>query len=681
MITGADLGNLPAGVTAHASLAAAPGDGGQALLVSAGGLRAPTAGNLTAASGTIDLRLQAPADWPVEEDRAVFHCGEQAHVHLTLLFRQGGLMAVYKGGEPYFAAVHYSAARAWSPLSWHRLTFTWQAAAAEVKFLLSVDGRLTGSSTGRLMDPWPTHCSIGDRGSRTPWRGLLGAISLAPCFTLPAEMTPGDRTVTVDATREVGTCYAFWTVANCNEPHRFTDEAYRRGCRARPFIRQVNAVYLLGGRYRDQNVWYAGLDAHGRLEVDFRGLIDQIRGMLDVGYTPWIVLDNVPYAMSDPPREHTYGNTAPPADVTVWARYVEAAVQAMVDAFGAERVASWWFRVGTEPDLNPGHWCGTREEYLRLYDHTVAAVTRVLPGATIGPGNILNPAGGQFGTRSTGNWGLDIIDHCGAGRNHATGAVSTQMDWFSSSWYGRVGQSLDAFDDAVARVRERLDRYPRFAHTPLIVGEFAVLHDERGRRLWAGDTTEWAASFYAALAARVYAHGIRHVYEWAATTAGLYHARAHVIAMLERVVGSPRLAVTVEARSSADAGALAFRQGESLCLLLYNHRPLRQPKVPETIHLVVRDPRLTGGSTWRLSEALLDAEHGVWTHAFEADCAEAGIEADPTAGAHEGSIGRTYGEAGVALFRRNLGTYRALAEVPTVRVDEPVTVGDGEWRT
>lgn len=677
---GGDLAELPAGVSAHASLTTAPGDGGLAFLCSGGGLTIPTAGHLTAARGTIDLRLQTPAEWPVEEDRAVFHCGEQTHVHLTLLFRQGRLMAVYKGGEPHFALVNYAGSRGWAPLSWHRVTFSWQAEGGNVEFLLSIDDQLAGTSAGRLMDPWPAVCTVGDRNGRNPWQGLLDDVSLSPEFTLPPELAPGERTVTVEAARELGECYPFWTVANCNQPHRFTEEAYRRSCRVRPFIKQVNAVYLLGGRYRDQNVWYQGLAADGSLRVDFTGLIEQIQGMLDVGYTPWIVLDNVPYAMSDPPQEHTYGNTAPAADVTVWERYVEAVMRAIVEGFGAERVADWWFRVGTEPDLNPGHWCGTKEQYLEHYDRTVAAVTRVLPNAIIGPGNILNPVSGQFGTQTTGFWGLDIIDHCGAGRNHATGETGSRMDWFSFSWYGRVGQPLQRFDDAVGLIRERLARYPQFADRPLVVGEFAVLHDERGRRLWSGDTTEWAASFYAGLADRVYRHGIRQVYEWAGSTAGVYHARGNVIAMLEQMVGGRRLAVTVEGESAADAGALAFRQGEDLYILVYNHRALRRPKVNETIHLVVRDPRMVAGGSWRLRESRLDADHGVWTHAFEADCAAAGLVADPTAGAHEGGIGRTYGEAGEALFRKNRAKYQALAEVPVVR-DEAVTVGDGEWRT
>ncbi len=65
---------------------------------------------------------------------------------------------------------------------------------------------------------------------------------------------------------------------------------------------------------------------------------------------------------------------------------------------------------GTEPDLRPAHWAGTREEYFAHYDYTVEAVRSVLPDARIGPGNILNP-------RYSKRWGLDIIDHLAKGAN------------------------------------------------------------------------------------------------------------------------------------------------------------------------------------------------------------------------------------------------------------------------
>lgn len=664
-IDGDQAADLPGGIEV------VPGEVGHALRFSTVGIAVPTAGNLTAAAGTVRLRLQMPADWPVDDDRVPFHLEQTSHQHVTLLFRDGGLMAVYKGGEPYFASINSPLTKRWAPLSWHEIWFCWQAHGEEVEFMLALDGEVVGTAGGHLLPEWPAACTVGSRGERTPWQGLMDDIELLPTRKLPPALSPGSRTITVDTGREVGESYSFWTVGNYNRPQDFVKPDYFRNSRVgRPFTSQANAVYLLGGRYVDQNVWYLGLGPDGQPRVDFTGMIAELRACVDAGFTPWPVLDNVPYAMSDPPQENTYGNTAPAADVNVWAKYVELAIRAMVDAFGAETVSRWWFRIGTEPDLNPGHWCGTKEQYLEHYDRTVQAVRTVLPHAIVGPGNILNPAGGQFGERSVGNWGLDIIDHCGR--------TGTPMDWFSFSWYGRVGQPLTVFDDAVRAVRERLEKYPQLSDTPVLVGEFAVLHDDRGRRLWGGDTTEWAASFYAALADRVYRHGVRQVYEWSQTTGGVPHARALVMTMLQTMSGGQRLAVDVAGESAADCGALAVRKSEDLYLLLYNHRPLRQPHVPEQVTLTIRDARFKAGASWLLDEQLVDADHGVWSYAFEADCRAAGLAPDPQAGRYEGAISLSHGDAGVALFGQHKARYAELARPAELAVDKPVEVGAGQ---
>jgi xylan 1,4-beta-xylosidase len=657
---------------------------------SSGIVTAPTAPWLTATQGLIDVECQMPADWPSGEDAALFHAQSKSHVHATLFFRGGALWAVYKGGEAYFASVTLPEAAKWPAGSWHRIQFGWRLAqddagetvTNEVAFTLVADGRSAGDGLGRVMDPWPERCELGGKNGSAPWRGKVRRLALSTRPLLiseaVAELKAGERSIMVKADHPLGTCYRFWAVANCNGPHRFLQPGHADGIRrGQPFIRDINAVYLLGGRYPDQNVWYRGVAQDGRLDVDFSGLIAQLKAMLDGGFTPWIVLDNTPYAMSHPPQESTYGNTAPPDDERLWARYVAAAVRAMIDAFGKERVSQWWFRVGTEPDLLPGHWSGTREQYFAHYDHTVSAVTGLLPNVRIAPGNILNPRDGQFGTKTRGLWGLDIIDHAACGTNAVTGGIGTRMDWFSCSWYARVGRPLSDFDDAVNLMRKRLERHPQFRETPLVIGEFAVLHDESGRRLWGGDTTEWAASFYAGMADRVYRYGIRQVYEWSQTTDGVLHPRTQVIAMLDRMADGQRVETEVRADSAADCGALACRKGDDLYVLLYNHRALRRPSIPEKVQLVVSDGRMKKGAAWQLSETLLDATHASWAYAFAADCRAAGVKPLPQAGRYEGGLSLLYGPPGVEVFRKNREKYARLAQVSETA--EQVEVGAGSF--
>ena len=568
-------------------------------------------------------------------------------------------------------------------------------------------------------------------GRAASWRRLFVAAVLASCAVAavggprPAppsapEPAAAPLTITVRADRAEGNCYAFWRVGNFPAPHEFLDPNYKKVVDgACPFVREVNAVYFLGGRWEGQNEWFLGVGADGNLRTDFRGMIAELKGMIAMGLRPRIVLDNTPFKMSNPPQMNAYGNTAPPADERVWRRYVKAALEAMVAAFGRETVAGWHFRVGTEPDLRPGHWAGTKEEWLAHYDYTADAFASVLPEGEIGSGNIMNPAyaarapasapGGGAGPSSApapgprrgrgaaaggrGStapasaprgprvlWGLDIIDHCAEGNNAATGSKGTRMDSFSLSCYARVGGSPRNFDDAIDAIRNRLAKYPRLARVPIDVGEHAVLGDDQGHRLYAGDTTEWSAGFYAFLADRVYARGVRTVIEWDSATHGVLHPKGQVIGMLERMAGGERLAATPRSDPNAPAqcGAVACRKDGRLFVLLYNHAAQRRGGAARKVRLEFVDPALRAGAEWRASEWAVDANHAAWAYEFEADAAAAGVKPLPSAGLYEGSPTRLYGPDGETVFARNRAKYLRLAELPQTRRDEPLKAAGGK---
>ena len=271
-----NLADLPDGSTPHASVKPAPiaKTGGATdpeadappLAFSEGGIALPTTGLLTAANGSIELDCQAPEDWPAKNDRTLFHLIAHSHAHVTLFFREGLLMAVYKGGEEYFASLRCDQTIQWQPGSWHRVQFSWQAAnSEEVDFLLTVDGKLIGVAVGRLLEAWPDRCEVAVRNGGSPWRGLLRNIVVSSKPIEPPNLAPGNRTITIKGDRPIGETYRFWTVGNYNQPHRFSTPGYGDGiARSQPFVKQVNAVYLLGGRYRDQNNWFLGNDRPAR---------------------------------------------------------------------------------------------------------------------------------------------------------------------------------------------------------------------------------------------------------------------------------------------------------------------------------------------------------------------------------------------------------------------------------
>ena len=49
--------------------------------------------------------------------------------------------------------------------------------------------------------------------------------------------------------------------------------------------------------------------------------------------------------------------------------------------------STFWFRVGTEPDTQPGHWNDTNSKYIDMYVAVAAALEATLPQAKLGPGH------------------------------------------------------------------------------------------------------------------------------------------------------------------------------------------------------------------------------------------------------------------------------------------------------
>ncbi len=691
-IDAASLNHLPDGTEVDRGVSTVRTPDGEAIVFSGGGITVPTPNGLTADVGSLEATFRVGDEWDDRTRRTLIAIGEESAQHISISAERGRVIARYDSGDADPAVVLFHARRR-SPDDPVSLRFSWKADGGTVLCWLVADGELTGLSRSAPIRGFPETVRIGFDDDGTAWDGTLGSITFSFAAVPPPELEPGERRLRVRADLPGGALHSFWHVANfaLPESRTFTEpDAYDTLMGRAPFTTEVLVDYTFGGRFPDSDEWFLGVDDQGAPETDFAGMLKRIGNVIDAGLKPWIALEKVPPAMSDPPRWHAYGNTAPPADYDLWHAFVSEAISALVGRFGREAAGSWSYIVATEPDLHPHHWAGTREEFLKYMDYSMDAVTRVLPEAPISPGNILNPAFAheyrdQWGTdevarhvRARDQWGLDIIDHAATGTNAYTGHTGSRIDFFSASWYIRMGMSNDGFDRAVETMRTRLDRYPRFAGVPVDIREFGVLSDEQGRRLFAGETTEWSASFYASIARRVYDLGVRYIFEWDHATRGVLHPRGHVIGMLEQMTGGRRLPVEVEeAESNADCHAIAVRKDGRLLMLVFNHRPLRHARVPETVQLELVDPAMQAGDRWLLSEWTIDAERTVWARAFEADAREAGLERRPRAGAYEGNPARLYGEAGEALFFENIDRYRALAKLPQTKERLELIVEDG----
>ncbi len=138
----------------------------------------------------------------------------------------------------------------------------------------------------------------------------------------------------------------------------------------------------------DDDVGVFTRDAQGRPRYNFT-YVDQIYdGLLARGVKPFVELGFMPEALSsDPSKHHSFWyhpNVMPPRDYAEWDALIRAFAEHLVARYGIDEVATWYFEVWNEPNLD--FWGGEPKQstYFTLYDHTVRALKSVSPRLRVG---------------------------------------------------------------------------------------------------------------------------------------------------------------------------------------------------------------------------------------------------------------------------------------------------------
>ncbi len=194
-------------------------------------------------------------------------------------------------------------------------------------------------------------------------------------------------------------------------------------------LREVKAV--TGLRYvRFHNILH---DEVGVYDEDDQGqplynfsYVDQIYdGLLENGVRPFVEISFMPKKLALRQDVHPFWYqqiVAPPKDYVKWDGLMRALAQHLVDRYGIDEVAQWYFEVWNEPNID--FWTGEPKQasYFELYDHTARALKAVSPRLRVG-----GPAS------SSAHWVDDFLRH--------TAAEQVPVDFASSHGYA---------DDSVA---------------------------------------------------------------------------------------------------------------------------------------------------------------------------------------------------------------------------------------
>lgn len=128
-------------------------------------------------------------------------------------------------------------------------------------------------------------------------------------------------------------------------------------------------------------------DEQGHAVYNF-SYVDQIYdGLLGNGVRPFVEISFMPKKLAARQDVHAFWYkpiVSPPKDYAKWDALMQAFAQHLIDRYGINEVAQWYFEVWNEPNID--FWTGDPKQttYFELYDHTARALKSVSPRLRVG---------------------------------------------------------------------------------------------------------------------------------------------------------------------------------------------------------------------------------------------------------------------------------------------------------
>jgi len=293
---------------------------------------------------------------------------------------------------------------------------------------------------------------------------LLVAVSGGTCFA-QQESGAQQSTIVVDAHAKGTPFPHFWEeMFGSGRAHLAMRQSYRddiERVRKVTDFRYVRFHAILD----DENGVYSE-DKDGSPVYNWSYVDHIYDGLLANGIKPYVEISFMPKALAAKVEYQAFWYKpipSPPASYEKWDALMKAFAQHLVDRYGIDEVASWYFEVWNEPNLD--FWAGkpAQATYFELYDHTARDLKSVSDRIRVG-----GPATAQAA------WVGDMIRH--ATENHVP------LDFVSAHVYGN-DSAENVFHDhrtiapyqmvceAVDKVHEEIEHSSR-PKIPLIWSEF-----------------------------------------------------------------------------------------------------------------------------------------------------------------------------------------------------------------
>ncbi len=199
-------------------------------------------------------------------------------------------------------------------------------------------------------------------------------------------------------------------------------------------------------------------DEHGKAVYNF-AYVDQVYdGLLENGVRPVVEISFMPKKLAfNPDALHPFWykqNVSPPKSLERWDALMHAFAQHLVERYGIDEVAQWYFEVWNEPNIDFWNGIPRDKSYYELYAHTARQLKAVSPRLRVG-----GPA------TAAAHWIPDFLKY--ASENHVP------VDFVSTHGYAddTPEDMLDTSeavpeDDRVCRAVDKVHRQIRASAMP-----------------------------------------------------------------------------------------------------------------------------------------------------------------------------------------------------------------------
>jgi xylan 1,4-beta-xylosidase len=207
----------------------------------------------------------------------------------------------------------------------------------------------------------------------------------APC--LGAQQIVTGETVSIDANAPTTPLPHFWEqMFGSGHAILSLRASWRSDLRAVKSVTDFQYVRFHG--ILDDEVGVFTRDDHGQPVYNF-SQVDQIYdGLLKNGIRPLVEISFMPTQLAFNPLDlHVFWyhpNVSPPRDWQEWDAFMQAFAQHLVNRYGIDEVAKWYFEVWNEPNID--FWGGIPRQasYFQLYAHTARDLKSVSPRLRVG---------------------------------------------------------------------------------------------------------------------------------------------------------------------------------------------------------------------------------------------------------------------------------------------------------